>query len=156
VRKTGHMWSTLDGAMGAKDRDDQGHFVAAASWVLPNVSNVDSAELIANKHDINLAARISCSPVQIESVAVPFPKSFVVENIQNQEACHGLEAGTITECNILKLDLTKVSFSHCCREANTVADALASYPYTNISSDFWESSIPDFIFQLFVNDMSII
>ena len=45
---------TLLGASGAVVRDDKGDFIAAASWFIPHVRDVDSAELMAIRNGIYL------------------------------------------------------------------------------------------------------
>lgn len=85
IRKNDHNWKkptdgaikvnvdasfhaeTLSGACGAIARDDRGNFLAAATCVLPHVSNVHSAELLAVRSGLTLAANLGCTKVIIES-----------------------------------------------------------------------------------------
>jgi ribonuclease HI len=96
---------SLDGAIVVVARDDRGHFIAAATWVLPYVSSTDSVEILAIKHGLYLAARIGCNVAHIES-----DSSFAVETMQKQEDYYGEEVATIAECNQLVCDFAKVSF----------------------------------------------
>ena len=61
---------TLSGASGAVARDENGNFISAASWLMPHVPNVDSAEMTAIRNGFYLAASIGCSKLTIESVAL--------------------------------------------------------------------------------------
>lgn len=55
----------------------------------------------------------------------------------------------------MTMEFAHISFDHCSREANSVADALAKHCISMKKSEVWEN-IPDFIFHLFVNDLAII
>ena len=59
------------------------------------------------------------------------------------------------ECKQMELEFAKTSFVHCFREANEVVDSQARNSLTIRSLGFWDSSIPDFISSLFVNDLTI-
>ena len=96
VRKHDHMWKkptsdvvkmnidaafqavTLSGATGAIAWDGRGNFIAAATWFVPHVVGVDSAEMIAIRNGLYLAERIGCNKVIIES------DTYVVEGVQHQ------------------------------------------------------------------------
>ena len=169
IRKNDHMWrkpgygivkinvdasfqyETLSGACGAVARDYRGDFIAAASWFVPNISGVDSAELTAIRNGIYLATHIGCNNIEIESDC-----SFAVDSLNQVDDYLGPEVAIITECKQLMMDFASISFRHCYREANQVADELAKNSFTTRSSSSWDDEIPDFISHLLVNDMSII
>ena len=142
---------TLSGASGAVARDERGDFVAAACWFLPNITDVDSVELITIRNGMFLANQIGCSRVMFES-----DSSFAVEAINQLDGYLGPEVAIIAECKNLMLDYEKISFNHCFREANMVADEIAKYSFSNRASVVWEDETPAFISHLLVNDMSII
>jgi hypothetical protein len=136
---------------GAIARDSRGKFIAAATWYIPQVNTVDSAKTTAIRNGLYLAGKIGCNKVLIES-----DNSFVVESVQNPDAHAGLDAVMVAECKHLALDFASVDYSHCFREANEVAHTLAQKSFSDKSSIFWESSIPDFISHSIVNDLAII
>ena len=98
-----------------------------------------------------LASQIGCSRVMFES-----DSSFAVEAINQLDGYLGPEVAIIAECKNLMLDYEKISFNHCFREANMVADEIAKYSFSNRASVVWEDETPAFISHLLVNDMSII
>lgn len=82
--------------------------------------------------------------------------SFVVEAVQQPETYVGSDVAMVLECKHLGLDFASVSYTQCPREANEVAHNLAKNSFSEKSSMFWESIIPNFISHSIVNDMSII
>ena len=72
---------TLSGATGAIARDIQGNYIAAATWYLPHISSVDTAETLAIRNGLYLAGRIIWNKVQVEC-----DNSFVVESLQNPDS----------------------------------------------------------------------
>ena len=169
IRKNDHMWrkpgygivkinvdasfqyETLSGACGAVAWDDRGDFIAAASWFVPNISGVDSAELTAIRNGMYLATHIGCNNIETEPDC-----SFAVDSLNQVDDYLGPEVAIITKCKQLMMDFASISFRHCYREANQVADELAKNSFTTRSSSSWDDEIPDFISHLLVNDMSII
>lgn len=169
VRKREHLWrkpaagtikinvdasfcsENMSGATRAIARDDKGDVIAAASWFISHVSSVDSTEIHAVYNGIILALRIGCSSVVIES-----DSTNAVQIFNQGDEFFGPDAAIVLECKQLTADLTNVECIHCFREANGVADSLAKFSFKNRSSDFWESSIPDFVSHLIVNDLAII
>jgi ribonuclease HI len=142
---------TLSGATGAIARDGRGNFIAAATWFVPHVVGVDSAEMTAIRNGLYLAERIGCNKVIIES-----DSSFVAEAVQQPDTYVGSDVAMVLECKQLAMDFASVSYTQCPREANEVAHSLAKNSFSEKSSLFWESVIPDFISHSIVNDMSII
>ena len=141
----------MSGATGAIAHDSQGKFIAAATWYIPQVSTVDSAETAAIHDGLYLAGKIRCNKVLIES-----DNSFVVESVQNPDAHAGLDAVMVAECKQIALDFASVEYSHCFREANEVAHTLAQKSFSDKSFIFWKLFIPDFISHSLVNDLAII
>nr|XP_020186036.1 uncharacterized protein LOC109771748 [Aegilops tauschii subsp. strangulata] len=142
------QYETLSGASGAVARDDQGVFIAAANWYIPVVTGVDSAELMAIRNGLCLAANIGCNMIELES-----DSSFVVDSMNQIYDYMGPDIAIIMECKQLMMDFASVSFKHCYREANQVADELAKNSFMNRVSGFWDV-IP--VSNLIVNDMSIV
>ena len=50
----------------------------------------------------------------------------------------------------------KLSYQHCSREANKIADSLAKFGTSREVHRFWEDDRPDFISSMIVNEMAII
>ena len=70
------QYETLLGANGAVAQDDRGDSIAAANWYIPIVTGVYSAELMAIRNALYLAANIGCNNVVLES-----DSSFVVDSM---------------------------------------------------------------------------
>ena len=58
--------------------------------------------------------------------------------------------------SLLALEFASITFDHCSREANSVADDLAKHCISSGKSEAWETVIPDFILHHYVNDLAII
>jgi hypothetical protein len=93
---------TLSGACGAIVRDDHGDFIAAATWFLPHVRDVDSAELIAIRNGMFLTANLCCNKVEIESDC-----SFVVDSVKLMDEYLGPDVTVVMECKQMALDLSE-------------------------------------------------
>ena len=70
---------TLSGTSGAVARDENGNFIAAASWLMPHVPNVDSAKMTVIRNGFYLAASIGCSKLIFKS-----DSSFVVDAMKGE------------------------------------------------------------------------
>lgn len=97
---------TLSGATGAIAHDGRGNFIAAATWFIPQVTSVDSAEMTAIWNGLYLAGRGGCNKVIIESDC-----SFVVEAVQQPETYVGSDVAMVLECKLLGWTL-RVSHIH--------------------------------------------
>lgn len=106
---------------------------------------------MAIRNGIYLLASIGCTSAEVESDC-----SFAVESIQLMDDYMGADSAIVAECKQLSIDFTKLSFKHCFREANQVADELAKQCFSSKSSGSWDAVVPDFISHLLVNDMTII
>ena len=87
---------------------------------------------------------------------IEFDCSFAITSIQSSDEYLGPDAAVVAECKQLSLDFSKLTFNHCYREANQVADKLAKHSYNSRSPSVWDDVMPDFISHLLVNDMTII
>ncbi|KAE8803819.1 Bidirectional sugar transporter SWEET14 [Hordeum vulgare] len=76
---------TLSKASGAVVRDDKRNFIAAASWFIPPVRDVDLAELMAIRNGIYVLSIIGCTKVEVESDCL-----FAVETLQSMDDYMGL------------------------------------------------------------------
>lgn len=56
----------LAGATEAIPRDEHGQFITAATWFVPHVSDVVTAEAIALRNGLDLAAHIECPKIEAE------------------------------------------------------------------------------------------
>lgn len=142
---------TMSGAAGAVARDDRGEFIAAAAWFLPHVITAESAEIQAMRNGAWLAQHIGCNSLILESDNLS-----VVQAFNQQETYNGTDAAVVLEGKHACTEFAAVSYLHCFREANEVADLLAKHFTHSRSSHLWEDSIPDFISHAIVNDLSII
>ena len=62
----------------------------------------------------------------------------------------------VAECSLLAMEFARISYEFCSREANMLADGLAKHCFSNSTSEFWETFVPDFILHNYVNDLAII
>lgn len=145
------QYETLSGATGAVARDGRGNFIAAATWFIPQISCVDSAEITVIGNGLFLAAKIGCNKVMLESDC-----SFAVEAIGKPDEYEGQDMATVLQCKELAQDLAQVSYIHYFREANEVTNELARNSFSAKTSNYWDSIIPDFISHSIVHDLSII
>ena len=138
------------GSCGAIVRDHRGNFIAATRRVFPHVPPVDPVEIKAIRYLI-IAANIGFTKIAIES-----DNMNTLEAASDPDASMGGDAAIITEATILAMEFSNISFVRCCREANLVADCLAKHCFSTRTSEFWDSSPPDFILPNIVNDLAII
>ena len=141
----------LSGACGVVARDDQGKFLGAATLALPHVSSAGSAELMAIRSGLYLAANLGCTNLIIESDCMN-----ALEAISDPDAYMGVDAPVVAECSLLAMEFARISYEFCSREANMLADGLAKHCLSNGTSEVWETFVPDFILYNYVNDLAII
>ena len=101
-------------------RDENDNFIAAASWLMPHVPNIDSAEMTAIRTGFYLAGSIGCSTLIIES-----DSSFAVDAMKGENDYAGPSVLVMMEIKELMKEFGQVNFSHCFREANEVANTIA-------------------------------
>ena len=142
---------TMSGTVGAIARDDRGEFVAAAAWFIPHVITAESTEIQAIRNRAWLAQHIGCNSLILESDNLNAVQAF-----DQQEIYNGNDAAVVMDGKQICTDFASVSYLHCFREANEVADLLAKHSSLSRSSHLWEDFTPDFISQAIVNDLSII
>ncbi|KAM3332208.1 hypothetical protein ACQJBY_027798 [Aegilops geniculata] len=140
----------MTGATGAVARDDRGEFIAATSWFISHVTSAESAEVVAIRNGMLLAANVGCNSLILES------DSTNAVDIINQEDYLGQEVSIYMECQQLGSDFAKVNVIHCFREANCVADSIAKNALSTRSSMIWDEVVPDFISLQIVNNLAIV
>ena len=103
-------------------RDENGNFIAAASWLMPHVPNVDSAEMTVIKNGFYLAASIGYSKLIVES-----DSPFAVDAMKGEIDYAGPSIPVMMRSKQLMKEFGQVDFLHCFREANEVANIIAKY-----------------------------
>lgn len=78
----------------------RGDFIATTNWFVPHVRDVDSAELIAIRNGLYLAAHIGSNKVEVESDYL-----FVVDSVVRLDNYLGPDTAVIMECKQLAMDL---------------------------------------------------
>ena len=68
-----------------------------------------------------------------------------LEVFAHPEAYMGPDTRIITEATILALEFSDITFVHCHREANLVADGLAKHCFSLNASEYWEGDAHDVI-----------
>ena len=97
-------------------------------------------ELIANRCGLSLGANLGCTNLEVESDCLN-----ALEAISDPNTYMGTGVPIIAECSLLALEFASITFDHCSREANSVADDLAKHCISSGKSEAWETVIPDFI-----------
>jgi ribonuclease HI len=138
------------GASGAIIRDHRGHFVGASACGIPFISDAALAEARALKDGLILAGNLGCSRLEVESDCME-----VIDVMKNGGNSLGPAAAIYEECSFLCRNFTEVVFAHCPREANRVADSLASNSEGS-QSIVWVEEPPDYIKCLLADDVTIL
>ena len=81
---------TLSKAIGVVLYDDRGDFIAAASWFIPHVRDVDAVELLAIRNGMFLLPNMGCNSTEVES-----DSSFVVESVNLVDKYLGPDAAVV-------------------------------------------------------------
>jgi ribonuclease HI len=139
------------GAVGAVLRDYKGTFIAASTKYIPHVSSVEAAEALAMREGLALAIEVGCNNIQADSDSMD-----VIEACSGEEAWWNESAATYADCMDMVATIGSVSFSHCPREANVVADELARFSFLNKLSCNWVDDPPSFILNSIVNDATFL
>lgn len=105
----------------------------------------------AIRNGIILAANFGSTRLMIES-----DSTVVVKAANQPDAYVGPDVSVVAECKQVGSDFASISFVHCCREENVVADSLAKHYFSTSSSSFWDSTMPDFVFLIIVKGMAIL
>jgi ribonuclease HI len=120
------------GSVGAVMRDHNGNFIAASTLVLPNISSAAATEVIAIREGLSLAVPVGCNNIVAES-----------DSVKTIEGCMGVtrwwnkSSVSYADCVHLATLVGTVSFKHCLREANEVADELARVYFFDNNSCNW-------------------
>jgi ribonuclease HI len=109
-----------EGAIGAVLRDYQGKFLAAMMKYLSHVSSVAMAVAIAMKEGLEFAIQRGCNRIVAESDSLE-----TIEACKGDHVWHNDSSAIFADCIDKMAEIGSVSFSHCMREANSVADRLA-------------------------------
>jgi ribonuclease HI len=137
------------GSTGAILRDDSGAFLAASCCGIPFISDPSSAEARALRDGLILAGQIGCNRIEVNSDCMD-----VIEVMNQGGNSFGPAAAIYEECSMLCHSFVEVVFSHCPREANMAAHALARSS-EGPESIVWLDDPPDFIFSVLANDVTI-
>jgi len=139
------------GATGAILKDNQGVFVAASSSFIPHVPSAVVAEALAMLHGLRFANDLGYSRIQAES-----------DNLEVIQLCLGEERiwneATAVYAEIISTagSIGNVSFSHCRREANEVANDIARVCFSSQNSCTWDDEPPRFLLDKLLNDVTMI
>lgn len=140
----------FSGACGAVARDDRGNFLAATTCAIPHVSSASSAELSAIRCGLILATNLGCTKLILESDCMT-----ALEAISDPNTYMGIDLPIVAECSLMAMEFESISFTHCSREANMVADGLAKHSFSLRKSETWDA-VPNFILHSYVNDLALI
>ena len=138
------------GAIGVVLRDDKGRFIAAQYRFIPVAADVSVVEARAMRDGLNLANSLGFNRIEAESDSLS-----VVNNCQGQVQWWDSAAAIFTECFDMATSIGKVIFSHCFRDANSVAHELAKFSFCNKCDDSWTNEPPKFLVSQLVNDVTI-
>lgn len=141
------------GATGVTLRDVNGLFMPAANQFLAHVQDMEMAEprpaeATALLHGLEFALQVGCNRLLVNSGNIA-----VIQLMNEGRRTHSAAAAVIASCTQLVKEFAIVTFSHCPREANDVADSLARHS-NSLNSKGHEP--PFFIVPQLVRDMTII
>ncbi|XBH81847.1 hypothetical protein VPH35_107336 [Triticum aestivum] len=80
----------------------------------------------------------------------------VIKCCRGQDQWWDAAAAIFAECIDLSTSIGKVIFSHCFREANSVAHELAKFSFCNKCDDNWTNEPPELLVSQLVNDVTIV
>ena len=106
---------------------------------------------LALRNGLYLASHQGCNKLVVESDCAD-----VIGAMQNIGSNLGPDAAIIAECHHLASQFGRITFQHCFREVNEVADRSAKTAFISRSSAVWDDSVPDFISSFIVNDAAVI
>ena len=130
-------------------RDCRGGFIAASNERLEHVADAGIAEAHALRHGLLLAQRMGITKLIVESDCME-----VIETMNNGGFTASGAAAIYSDCVVLIIGYTLISFVHCPREANFVAHSLARQAVLAPSS-FWIEEPPAFIVKGLVDDITL-
>ncbi|XBI06774.1 uncharacterized protein [Aegilops tauschii subsp. strangulata] len=140
---------SLQGAVGVVLRDHKGGFVAASSEQLEHVADAGTAEAYALRRGLLLAQELGISKLVVESDCLE-----VINTMQNGGFTASGAVAIYSDCLVLVIGYTSVTFVHCPREANSVSHDPARL--ARPSPSLWVEEPPGFIVKGLVDDVTII
>ena len=139
----------LQGAVGAVLGDCRGGFIAASNERLEHVADVGTAEAHTLRHGILLAQRMGITKFIVESDCLE-----VIETMNNGGFTASGASAIYSDCLVLIIGYTSVSFVHCPKETNSVAHVLARQAVSAPPS-VWIDEPPAFIVKGLVDDATL-
>uniref|UniRef100_A0A8I6Y5C3 RNase H type-1 domain-containing protein n=1 Tax=Hordeum vulgare subsp. vulgare TaxID=112509 RepID=A0A8I6Y5C3_HORVV len=106
---------------------------------------------MAMRDGLHLVNSLGFNRVEAESDSLS-----VIKCCQGQDQWWDAAAAVFAECIDMATSIGKVIFSHCFREANSVAHELAKFSFCNKVEDNWTNEPPEFLVSQLVNDVLII
>jgi ribonuclease HI len=141
--------STKTGATCAILRDSKGLFIAASNHLITYTDSVDTAEALALQHGLQLALHMGCNRIIVNSDSMT-----IMEAMNSDTQFLGSAAAILNDCVKLAKEFVVVTFHHCPRESNEVADELARQAGKSISGP-WLVDPPSFLMPKLVSDLTI-
>ncbi|KAE8806492.1 Superoxide-generating NADPH oxidase heavy chain subunit B [Hordeum vulgare] len=132
-------------------RDEKGGFIAGFCRFIPFTADVVTIEAMAMRDGLHLVNSLGFNRVEAESDSLS-----VIKCCQGQDQWWDAAAAVFAECIDMATSIGKVIFSHCFREANSVAHELAKFSFCNKVEDNWTNEPPEFLVSQLVNDVLII
>ncbi|KAI5002086.1 hypothetical protein ZWY2020_026736 [Hordeum vulgare] len=132
-------------------RDEKGGFIAGFCRFIPFAADVVTIEAMAMRDGLHLVNSLGFNRVEAESDSLS-----VIKCCQGQDQWWDAAAAVFAECIDMATSIGKVIFSHCFREANSVAHELAKFSFCNKVEDNWINEPLEFLVSQLVNDVLII
>ena len=130
-------------------RYHRGNIIFSACRFVCDCEDVLESEILAIKEGISLALQWSSLPIDVESDCLE-----VINTMQNGGSTTSGAAAIYSDCLVLVIGYTSITFVHCPREANSVSHDLARL--ARPSPSLWGEEPPDFIVKGLVDDVTII
>ena len=124
------------GATAAVIRDANGNFLAAQCRYITHVADVVTAEATAMRDGLIFANSLGLPRVEAES-----DSQNVINLCDGQSKWWDAAAAIFAECIDTATSIGKVIFSHCFRDANSVAHELAKFSFCNKLDNNWVTSV---------------
>lgn len=102
-------------------RDEKRLFAAGSYSGIPFIDDAGTTEARVLRDGLILANTIGCNKIMVEVDCME-----VVKVMTNGANSIESSVATYRECSLLSRNFSQIEFSHCPREANIVADLLAS------------------------------
>jgi hypothetical protein len=108
------------------------------------------AEAYALRDGISLAQHLGFQNFIIQSDNMQVIDTMLSGGISSTSS-----AAILEDYRMLSLGMRKITFQHCHRETNKVADELARHSYLNHVDCFWDDEPPIFLFPKLINDVGL-